>query len=231
MIETIDRRDMLRRVGSSLVGLAGLDLVLPDMEVLGADHTVIDLDGKYSNGGLHVLYNGPSTGLNLRVKLSNGKKTGLSYDTSKKVFNPSLGLGRQFDNYCVRAASGEKGGKICLGFEKGTRHGGFDIVDSMYEVGIWAKGGQLRIDRPSNWPYPHVSFDGDASISSGSNKLTAIGNKISISTSEIPDAYRGSTPLYITVLGADTEFEFLKSGRIRAHKRTDFPLPGEKRGR
>ena len=215
---------MLRRVGSGLVGLSGLDLVLPDMEVLGADHTVIDLDGKYSNGGLHVLYDGPNGEHDLRVILSNGKKTGLS-------FNPSLGLGRQFDNYRVRAASGEKGGKICLGFEKGTRHGGFDIVDSMYEVGIWAKGGQLKVHRPSGWTEPHVSFDGDASISSGSNKLTAIGNKISISTSEIPDAYRGSTPLYITVLGADTEFEFLKSGRIRAHKRTDFPLPGEKRGR
>ena len=213
---------MLRRVGSGLVGLSGLDLILPDDEVYGGPaEESFTVDGEYSNGGFSVSYSKPGGSEEFNIRLSRGRKTSLSGS------RPCVGLGGRFDNYRVRAHPRE--GEMRLKFGVGTKHGGFDITDNMYEVNITLWNGQLCLEKPSGWTLSRLTMEGDGVVRSGSNRLIVDGKEIS--TNVNLGKYKGSTPMYITILGADTAFEFLKNGNMRAHKRIDFPLPGEKRGR
>jgi len=228
MGEVLDRRGMLGKVGLGLgkvglglVGLVSSGFILPADEVYAAGvESSFDVDETYSNGGLDVSYNNrPGRSEVFNVRLSKGKKTSLSSS------DPGVGLGGAYDNYLVRAHPRE--GEMELVFNRGGKHGGFDIRNSVDNVYITLWSGQLCVEKPSGWTLSRLTMEGDGVIRSGSNRLIVQGKSIR-TDNPLRSGYKGSTPMYIIMLGADTGFEFLRDGNMRAHKRADFPLPGEK---
>ena len=213
---------MLRRVGSGLVGLSGLDLILPDDEVYGGPaEESFTVDGEYSNGGLHVLYDGPNGDDKFKVILSKGASTNLKNSGS------SLGLGGAYDRSCVRASPGDDGGRMHLDFRSGTRHGRFNFDSIAEDVDVYIVGGQVRVLKREGMDCPTIAFSehSDVYVKSGDAEFEIKGNSIKKKSGN------RAVKCCIVPMGINVGFVINYNGSVVPYTRPDFPVPGEGRGR
>jgi hypothetical protein len=225
-MEQMSRRDAI----SGMIGLAGVVMLGDSVkaEERKIYHSTFNSnEHPFSADGLKVAYEPEKGGNSFSVRhcTKKSEKTLLDY-------TPSIGLGNGIDDYVVRASDGDNTnyGKMILVFEKGTRHGSFDVKSDKERVRLDIWGGSMNIKKVGSWPQITVEKYGGiqtgnlcvfARERNGQPDMTEIGIDVDFQK----DGKKGATGLLVNFLGIPYSFYFYNNGNMKAIKR-NFP-PGE----
>lgn len=207
-------------------GLASPNEVKAVEFIPGEKYDTIIANSDFTYEGLRISFDGQQS-RNFRIYFTKPNGSGTYLSTEE----PSVGLGQTSDRYHVRATTGGNG-TLDLTFFKGTKHGGFNILEDIENVRISLDQGELDIRKSKGWSMPLIHFidtgtgpttrDGTGSVSSGNNHVVVDGYEMEANNSAISPMRFGSTPFVVRAQQEPYEYRFERNGSLKRIRNPDF---------